>query len=128
MSSAAEHDTPPAPSLGGGVVISVDAMGGDRGPATVIAGIARSAEKNPDIRFIVHGPEAELSRLIAKRRGLRERCVIRHAGDVVTMNDKPSQVIRNAQGTSMWSAVDCVRAGEATVAVSCGNTGALMAL
>jgi glycerol-3-phosphate acyltransferase PlsX len=28
----------------------------------------------------------------------------------------------------MWSALESVRAGEATVAVSCGNTGALMAL
>ena len=44
------------------------------------------------------------------------------------MTDKPSQVIRSAQDTSMWSAVESVRNGEATVAVSCGNTGALMAL
>ena len=44
------------------------------------------------------------------------------------MHDKPSQVIRSAQDTSMWSTIESVRAGEATVAVSCGNTGALMAL
>ncbi|WP_134724601.1 phosphate acyltransferase PlsX [Paracoccus luteus] len=113
---------------GGSVVISVDAMGGDRGPATVIAGIAESAEKNDAIRFIVHGPEPELRRLIGKRKGLAERCDIRHAQGVVTMNDKPAQVIRSAQDTSMWSAIESVRAGEATVAVSCGNTGALMAL
>ncbi len=110
------------------VAISVDAMGGDRGPAAVVAGIARSAEENPDIRFIVHGNEAELSRLIGRRRDLAERCEIRHAEGVVTMHDKPSQVIRNAQGTSMWSAIESVRAGEAGAAVSCGNTGALMAL
>ena len=110
------------------MVISVDAMGGDRGPIAVVAGIAASAEKNPDIRFIVHGPEAELQRLIGRRRGLAERCDIRNATGVVTMQDKPSQVIRTAQDTSMWSAIESVRAGEATVAVSCGNTGALMAL
>ena len=112
----------------GSVVISVDAMGGDRGPATVVAGIAASADKNPEIRFIVHGPEPELRRLIGRRKGLAERCDIRHAAGVVTMHDKPSQVIRSAQDTSMWSAIESVRAGEATVAVSCGNTGALMAL
>ncbi len=110
------------------VAISVDAMGGDRGPVAVIAGIAHSADENPDIRFIVHGDEAELTRLIGRRRGLAERCEIRHADGVVTMHDKPSQVIRNAQGTSMWSAIESVRAGEAQAAVSCGNTGALMAL
>ncbi|MGC9420058.1 MAG: phosphate acyltransferase PlsX, partial [Rhodovulum sp.] len=32
------------------------------------------------------------------------------------------------QGTSMWSAIDSVRNGEAPVCVSCGNTGALMLL
>ncbi len=110
------------------MVISVDAMGGDRGPAAVVAGIARSAEKNPDIRFIVHGPEPELRRLIGRRKDLAARCDIRHAEGVVTMNDKPAQVIRSAQGTSMWSAIESVRKGEATAAVSCGNTGALMAL
>ena len=110
------------------MVISVDAMGGDRGPAVVVAGMAESAQKNPEIRFIVHGPEAELKRLIGRRRILAGRCDIRHAEGVVTMADKPSQVVRRGAGTSMYSAVESVRAGEATVAVSCGNTGALMAL
>ena len=113
---------------GGAVVISVDAMGGDRGPAAVVAGIEKSADKNPEIRFIVHGPEVELRRLIGKRREIAARCDIRDAPGVVTMHDKPSQVIRSAQGTSMWSAIESVRQGEATVAVSCGNTGALMAM
>ena len=48
--------------------------------------------------------------------------------DVVSMDDKPSQVVRNAKGTTMWSAIESVRRGDAKVAVSCGNTGALMAL
>ena len=128
MTQTADTDAPRSPRQGGGVVISVDAMGGDHGPSAIVAGIARSAEKNPDIRFIVHGPEAELSRLIARKRDLAGRCEIRDAADVVTMDDKPGQVIRNAKGTSMWSAVESVRAGEASIAVSCGNTGALMAL
>ncbi|WBU57502.1 phosphate acyltransferase PlsX [Paracoccus sediminicola] len=128
MAQSAEHDAPRRPSTGGSVVISVDAMGGDQGPAVILDGIAKSADKNPDISFIVHGPRAELERLLAKRSDLTGRCEIRDAEGVVTMDDKPGQVIRNARGTSMWSAIESVRAGEATVAVSCGNTGALMAL
>ncbi|WP_095589363.1 phosphate acyltransferase PlsX [Actibacterium ureilyticum] len=124
MTAQGNPEQPAAPRT----VISVDAMGGDRGPATIVAGIARSAAKNPDIRFILHGPEAELSKLVNRRRGLAERCEIRDASDVVTMDAKPSHVMRHGKDTSMWSAVDSVRAGEATVAVSCGNTGALMAL
>ncbi|AGT08205.1 phosphate acyltransferase PlsX [Paracoccus aminophilus] len=115
-------------SSGGSVVVSVDAMGGDRGPTAVISGIAESAAENPDIRYIVHGPQAELERLIAQHSGLSARCTIRDAAGVVTMSDKPSQVVRNGDGTSMWSTIDSVRTHEASVAVSCGNTGALMAL
>lgn len=124
MASLKDHGKPGT----GRVVISVDAMGGDRGPAAVVAGISYSARKNPELDFILHGPEDELSRLIARRRGLAERCTIRHADGVVTMDDKPSQVMRHGKGTSMWSTLESVRNGEATVAVSCGNTGALMAL
>ncbi|MEL6206090.1 MAG: phosphate acyltransferase PlsX [Pseudomonadota bacterium] len=113
--------------LAGKIVISVDAMGGDEGPSAIVAGMAKSAQKNPDIAFVVHGRKDELTPLVARRK-LTDRCVIRHADDVVTMDEKPSTVMRQGQGSSMWSAIESVRAGEATVAVSCGNTGALMLL
>lgn len=128
MATAEENDAPRTPGNGGSVVISVDAMGGDRGPSAVIAGMAESAARNPAIRFIVHGPQAEISRLVARRKELTGRCEIRDAAGVVTMEDKPSQVVRRGEGTSMWSAIESVRLKEATAAVSCGNTGALMAL
>jgi len=109
-------------------VISVDAMGGDQGPAIVVGGCAESAAKNPDISFVLHGPAETLDPLVAKRPELRGRCTVRDAQGVVTMDDKPSNVVRNGKGTSMWSAIESVRSREASVAVSCGNTGALMAL
>ncbi len=109
-------------------IISIDAMGGDRGPAAVVAGMVKSIAENPDIRFIVHGDAPALTRLIAKRKRLAGLCDVRHAEKIVSMDDKPSQVMRHGKGTSMWGAIDSVRNGEATVAVSCGNTGALMAV
>ncbi|MCI2393337.1 phosphate acyltransferase PlsX [Aliiroseovarius sediminis] len=109
-------------------IVSVDAMGGDLGPAAVVAGLALSADKNPEIGFILHGNKAELDPLVARTKGLSEVCEVRHADEVVTMDDKPSQVMRNGQNTSMWSAIEAVRDGDADVAVSCGNTGALMLL
>lgn len=109
-------------------MISVDAMGGDRGPAAVVAGLVLSAEMNPRIAFILHGDEAVLTPLVNKHPELSGRCALRHAPRVVTMEDKPAQVMRNGEGTSMWSCIESVKLGEATVAVSCGNTGALMAV
>jgi len=109
-------------------IISVDAMGGDQGPAAVVAGLACSAEKNPDIGFILHGDGPTLEKLVARRKGLSAVCEIRHTEEVVTMDARPSHVMRYGQKTSMWSTVDAVKHGEAEVAVSCGNTGALMVL
>jgi len=115
-------------AIAGRITISVDAMGGDAGPKAVVAGIDKSATKNPDIAFILHGPREKLEKLVAQRRGLAGRVQFRDAPDVVTMDDKPSYVMRNGKGTSMWSTLESVRNGEAAGAVSCGNTGALMAL
>ncbi|WP_114964478.1 phosphate acyltransferase PlsX [Alkalilacustris brevis] len=112
----------------GRIVISVDAMGSDQGPETIVAGLVISAQKNPEIAFILHGDEAVLRPLVERRAELKGRCEIRHAAEIVAMDDKPAQVMRNGQATSMWSALESVRDGEATVAVSCGNTGALMAV
>ena len=109
-------------------VLSVDAMGGDLGPDAVVAGLARAVRREPAMRAILHGDEAVLAPLLAKRRGLSDHVTLRHAADVVAMSDKPSQVMRTGKGTSMWSAVEAVREGEAEVVVSCGNTGALMAV
>jgi glycerol-3-phosphate acyltransferase PlsX len=110
------------------ITISVDAMGGDRGPAAVVAGLALSAKQNPDIGFVLHGDAAKLETLVNRRPVLNGRCEVRHADDVVTMNDKPAQVLRSGRNSSMYSAIEAVRDHEAEVAVSCGNTGALMVL
>ncbi|KEJ89563.1 phosphate acyltransferase PlsX [Sulfitobacter donghicola] len=123
MTAPTDHQTANARTL-----ISIDAMGGDLGPAAVVAGCLKSARANPDISFVLHGPEAELHALVNKHADLKERTTIRNATGVVTMEDKPSQVVRSGKDTSMWSAIEAVRSGEASVAVSCGNTGALMAL
>ena len=45
------------------------------------------------------------------------------------MDDKPSQALRHGRWrSSMWMAIDAVKRGEADVAISAGNTGALMAM
>ena len=125
-SSASASDMTPTGAAR--IVISVDAMGGDRGPAVVVAGLVLCAATLPDVGFVLHGDEAEVAPLLARQGALAGRVTLRHAARVVSMEDKPSQVMRHGAGTSMWAAIESVRAGEAKVAVSCGNTGALMAV
>lgn len=110
------------------IVISIDAMGGDRGPAPVVIGMAKSARKNSEIRYIVHGDEPTLRPLIAKRKELDGLVEIRHTEEVVPMEAKPSRVLRTGRKTSMSAALQTVEMGDARVAVSLGNTGALMAI
>ena len=110
------------------IVISVDAMGGDLGPAPVVAGLSRFLKTTDDVEFLLHGPARELTRLVNRRKALADRCRVVDAEGVVGMDEKPGHVMRHGKGTSMWSAIDAVRSGQATVCVSCGNTGALMAV
>lgn len=132
MANGLEKPATDGLSLGVGnaqtTVISVDAMGGDRGPAAVVAGLGISAAQHRDVGFILHGDQAVLRPLVDRQPGLSGRVTLVHADRVVTMNDKPSQVMRHGEGTSMWSAIDSVKTGAAQAAVSCGNTGALMAV
>ena len=103
-------------------------MGGDLGPPAVVAGIARSANNNPNLSFILHGPEDILRSLVNRRRRLKNCVKIVNSTDVISMSDKPSLVVRSGKNSSMWSALEYVKNGEADVCVSCGNTGALMAI
>ncbi len=110
------------------LTVSIDAMGGDAGPGIVLAALLKNSQRHSNVHFILHGDEAELTPLLARHARLKPRVEIRHAPGRVSMEDKPSHVLRRGKDTSMWRAIDCVKQGDAQVAVSAGNTGALMAV
>lgn len=110
------------------VIVSIDAMGGDRGVDVVVQGMGKSLKANPRLRFIAHGDGEQLTRAIRPGTPLAARTEVCHADSVIEMNEKPSRALRRAEGSSMWNALASVRDGASTVAISCGNTGALMAL
>ena len=111
------------------VRIALDAMGGDHGAAVVVPGAELSLQRHPDIEFLLFGDRAELEPLLAARPKLKAASDLVHTDVVVQMHDKPSQALRKGRRrSSMWLAVDAVKKGEADVAVSAGNTGALMAM
>jgi glycerol-3-phosphate acyltransferase PlsX len=109
-------------------VISIDAMGGDRGPAPILTGMSHALSGNRDIHFIVYGDETKLGEMLQRRPDLRSQCEVRHAPNAVSMSEKPSRALRDGRDTSMWHALSAVAQGEAKVAISSGNTGALMAM
>ena len=109
------------------LVISIDAMGGDKSPTVVIEGLALAHKRNPDIRFLVYGDEPKVTAEMDKYPALKDVCQIFHTEEFVHNEDKPSHVIRNRE-TSMYKAVEAVKNGQAAAVVSAGNTGALMAI
>ncbi len=109
------------------LTLAIDAMGGDAGPEPVVDGVAFAVAKGLTANFLFFGDEAQLRPLIDRAKGLGGS-KIHHTDNVVAMTDKPSHVIRRGHDTSMWRAMTSVKEGQAQAVVSCGNTGALMAL
>jgi glycerol-3-phosphate acyltransferase PlsX len=111
------------------VRIALDAMGGDHGPTIVVPGAEVSARRRPDTEFIFFGDEAVVGPLVKAQKHLPAVSRIVHPDVAIRMDDKPSQALRyGRRNSSMWLAIDAVRHGHADVAVSAGNTGALMAM
>lgn len=109
--------------------ISVDAMGGDKGPRVALEGALLELRQRKNASFVFHGRESELAPILDELPQLKAVSRIVHADNVITMDDKPSQALRKGRGnSSMWAALESVKNGEADVAVSGGNTGALMAM
>lgn len=111
------------------VRIALDAMGGDNGPSVVVGGASLSLERHPDTEFIFFGDEAVVGPLVKADARLAAASRVVHTDVAVRMDDKPSQALRRGRWkSSMWLAIDAVKKGDADVAVSAGNTGALMAM
>jgi phosphate acyltransferase len=109
-------------------VIAIDAMGGDVGPDVTVPGAALALEQAPDLSFKFFGKADRITPLVAKHSALAGRAEVIHTDLAIAMDDKPSHAMRRGKGTSMWMALEAVKHGEAQVAISAGNTGALMAM
>jgi len=111
------------------VRIALDAMGGDVGASVVIPGAAISLTRHPNTEFLLFGDRGTIDVQLAKYPALKAVSSVIHTDVAVSMHDKPSQALRRGRKTSsMWLAIEAVKKGEADVAVSAGNTGALMAM
>ncbi len=109
--------------------IAVDAMGSDLGPPEVVEAVKLALSEFPEVSPItLVGNEAVL-RPLAEKAGLggHAKLAFLHASEVVTMDDKPLTAIKRKKDASMFRAIELVKSGEAGAALSCGNTGSLVA-
>ena len=112
------------------IVISIDAMGGDRGPSVIVPGItlALDALAGRSVRFLIHGDAAKIDLELAKTHAAKAASEVRHTALKIASEEKPAVALRRGKGSSLWNAVEAIRVGEADAAVSAGNTGALWAI
>jgi phosphate acyltransferase len=111
------------------VRIALDAMGGDFGPSVIVPGAALALSKHPDTEFLLVGDSSSINAQLDSHSALKMASRVIHADIAISMDEKPSQALRRGRkSSSMWLAIDAVKKGEADVAVSAGNTGALMAM
>ena len=112
-----------------GLIIALDGMGGDHGPETTIGGAELACIRHPQVRFLIFGDEAIMRPMLEKFPHVAAASEIIHTDVAILMDELPSQALRRGRKTSsMWQAIDAVKAGRAQVVVSAGNTGALMAM
>jgi glycerol-3-phosphate acyltransferase PlsX len=107
--------------------ISLDAMGGDHAPSTTIDGAIEALKESKELSVILVGNEEDLKSELAKRKYKSKRLTIRHASEVVDMDEPPLTAVRRKKDSSISVALRIVKDGEADATVSAGNSGVVMA-
>ena len=95
--------------------IAVDAMGGDRGPAEIVAGALEA--RSDGIEIVLFGDPS------IDAHGLE----LQPTSDVIGMHEKPAEAVRAKPDSSLVASVRAVAEGAADAVVSAGNTGAMLA-
>ncbi|WP_291993203.1 phosphate acyltransferase PlsX [Candidatus Accumulibacter sp. ACC003] len=112
------------------ITVAIDCMGGDHGPQVTVPAALAFVRDHADVRVVLVGLAESIQPFLVDAGVDTElgRVTVRHAAQVVSMDESPSLALRNKKDSSMRVAVNLVKSGEADACVSAGNTGALMAI
>ena len=108
------------------VKIAIDAMGGEGSPKKILDGIEISLKSNKDNFFYLYGNENILKKEILKRKNLSKFCEIINCNDVILDDESPLSAAKKSKETSMWKTINSLKDSESHIALSAGNTGALL--
>jgi glycerol-3-phosphate acyltransferase PlsX len=106
--------------------VAVDAMGGDHAPSAIVHGAINAARQG--LPVVLVGPEAIVREELTRHRAGNDLPItLKHASEVVAMDDHPGQAMRRKKDNSIRVCFELVKRGEACGMVSAGNSGAVMA-
>lgn len=108
--------------------IALDAMGGDYAPTVTVEGAVEIVQEYPDLEVVLVGDEPSIEKELVNKKYPASRIQIKHASQVITMDEPPMQAIRKKKDSSLKRAVELAKGGSVDAVVSAGNSGAAMAL
>ncbi len=105
--------------------IAIDAMGGDFAPQSTVEGAIQAA-KEYGYEIILVGEELFLKKELSKHKTVPDKVSIKHASEIIGMDEAPAVTIRKKKDSSINVAVNLVRDKLADAMVTAGNTGAVV--
>ena len=108
--------------------LSVDMLGSETKLNDVLRGLNQSLLRNLNFKFLLFGSEKEIKTNIDKYKNLLKVSEIINCDSFISMDDKPSEVLRSKENSSMLLAINSVKENLSDAVLSFGNTGALMSL
>ncbi|SFX45332.1 phosphate acyltransferase PlsX [Marinospirillum alkaliphilum] len=109
--------------------LAIDAMGGDSGPRTNVAGTLLALTQDPLLTVTLVGDKSLLQTLLSQHHlssVFASRIALLGSDEVIGMDESPASALRNRKHSSMHRTVQLVADGQCQAGVSGGNTGALM--
>ena len=103
-------------------------LGSETKTQEILKGLEQSLLRNINYSFQLFGKKNVITKEIIKHRKLQQACEVIDCVDEISMKDKPSDIIKGKNLSSMHLAIQSVRDRKSDAVLSFGNTGALMAL
>ena len=107
-------------------ILSVDMLGSETKTNDILTGLTNSLLRNINYKYLLFGNQKNIKSKLEKFKELNNSIEIINCEDYIEMNDKPSDIIRSKENSSMSLAINSVKKGESDAVLSFGNTGALM--
>lgn len=102
-------------------------MGGDYAPATTVQGAVEALSAEQGLQVILVGDKEKIAEELKARNYSGDGIEIRHATEIVLMDESPMMALKKKKDSSVRVAIDLVKSGQADAIVSAGNSGVVMA-
>ncbi len=110
------------------VKIAVDAMGGENSPKKIIKAIESSLSSNSENFFYIYGDEFLIKKEIKENSLFNNNSEIINTKDFIKDDESPLSAAKRSKETSMWKTIEALKNKKADIALSAGNTGAMLVI